>query len=126
MNSINTEKNSKEEKKIKIRNNSYNSILNKLNNNSTNSLLSTTKDSNYYMRESELLSKYIKDYQDKNKEYPKTDLSFYKFGRIIGKGDFGKVNLDLNVLIGRIISIKSFNKDIKNELYEKKYYMKLI
>ncbi len=62
MNSINTEKNSKEEKKIKIRNNSYNSILNKLNNNSTNSLLSTTKDSNYYMRESELLSKYIKDY----------------------------------------------------------------
>ena len=45
------------------------------------------------MKESELLSKYIKDYYNKNKEYPKSDLSFYKFGIIIGKRSFGKVNL---------------------------------
>ena len=45
------------------------------------------------MKESELLCKYIKEYYNKNKEYPKSDLSFYKFGRIIGKRSFGKVNL---------------------------------
>ena len=64
---------------------------------------------------------YQNNYYNKNKEYPKTDLSFYKFGRIIGKEAFGKVNLDLNVLTGRIIAIKSFNKDnIKNGISRKK------
>ena len=90
-------------------------------NNSNTSLLSTMKDSNYYLKESEMLSKYIKDYYNKNKDYPKTDLSFYKFGRKIGKGAFGKVNLGLNILTGRVVAIKSFNKDnIKNELSKKK------
>ena len=85
------------------------------------------KDSTYYMKESEILSKYIKEYYNKNKEYPKTDLSFYKYGRMIGKGAFGKVNLGLNILTGRVVAIKSFNKDnIKNELSKKKYYMKQI
>ena len=79
------------------------------------------KDSTYYMKESEILSKYIKEYYNKNKEYPKTDLSFYKYGRMIGKGAFGKVNLGLNILTGRVVAIKSFNKDnIKNELSKKK------
>ena len=101
------------------RNKSQNSILNK----SNTSLLSTMKDSNYYMKESEELSKYIKEYYNKNKEYPKTDLSFYKFGRIIGKGAFGKVNLGLNTLTGRIVAIKSFNKEnIKNEISKKKIF----
>ena len=79
------------------------------------------KDSNYYMKESEELTKYIKDYYNKNKEYPKTDLSFYKFGRIIGKGAFGKVNLGLNILTGRVVAIKSFNKEnINNEISKEK------
>ena len=109
-----------EKKKKKIRNYSQNSILEKKNN-SSNSLLSTIKDSNYYMKESELLCKYIKEYYSKNKEYPKTDISFYKFGRMIGKGAFGKVNLGLNLLTGRVVAIKSFNKEnIKNEISRKK------
>ena len=79
------------------------------------------KDSTYYMKESEILSKYIKEYYNKNKEYPKTDLSFYKYGRMIGKGAFGKVNLGLNILTGRVVAIKSFNKDnIKNKKKKKK------
>ncbi len=49
------------------------------------------------MKESEELTKYIKDYYNKNKEYPKTNLSFYKFGRIIERGEIGKVNLGLNL-----------------------------
>ena len=77
---------------------------------SNSSILSTMKDSNYYNRESETLSKYIKEYYESNNKYPETDLKFYKFGRIIGKGAFGKVNLGLNLLTGRIVAIKSFNK----------------
>ena len=88
---------------------------------SNTSFLSTMKDSNYYNRESENLSKYIREYYSKNKEYPKTDLSFYKMGRMIGRGAFGKVNLGLNVLTGRVVAIKSFNKEnITNEVSKKK------
>ena len=117
-------KKQKSKEKDDLRNEDENSLLFQSNNNSYNSntsLLSTIKDSDYYMKESELLSKYIKDYYEKNKEYPKTDLSFYKYGRIIGKGAFGKVNLGLNTLTGRVVAIKSFNKDnIKNEMAKKK------
>ena len=41
---------------------------------------------------------------------PHTELSFYLYGRRIGQGAFGKVNLGLNVLTGRVVAIKSFNK----------------
>ena len=123
-------KKQKSKEKDDLRKEDENSLLFQSNNNSYNSntsLLSTIKDSDYYMKESELLSKYIKEYYEKNKEYPKTDLSFYKHGRIIGKGAFGKVNLGLNTLTGRVVAIKSFNKDnIKNEMAKKKSYMKQI
>ena len=87
------------------------------NSNTNTSLLSTMKDSNYYSQESENLSKYIKDYYITHSCYPPTDISFYKFGRMIGRGAFGKVNIGLNILTGRIVAIKSFNK--KNLLNEK-------
>ena len=107
----------KKEKSKHNRNQEQNTYLN----NSNTSMFSTMKDSNYYLREYELLSKYIKEYYNKNKEYPKTDLSFYKFGRIIGKGAFGKVNLGLNILTGRVVAIKSFNKEnINNEISKEK------
>ena len=92
-----------------------------LNNRTNTSVLSTMKDSNYYSHECEILSKFIKDYYKQNSEYPNTDLSFYKYGRIIGRGAFGKVNIGLNVLTGRIVAIKSFNKkNIISESAKKK------
>ena len=70
----------------------------------------------YYLTESENLSKYIIDYYNSKKTYPNTQISFYKYGRLIGKGAFGKVNIGLHVLTGRIVAIKSFNKKkLKNE-----------
>ena len=91
------------------------------NNNTNTSLLSTMKDSNYYSQESENLSKYIKDYYLAHSCYPPTDISFYKFGRMIGRGAFGKVNIGLNILTGRIVAIKSFNKkNLSNEKAKKK------
>jgi serine/threonine protein kinase len=49
-------------------------------------------------------------YYTKHNAYPKTKVNFYKFGRLIGKGAFGKVNIGLHVLTGKIVAIKSFNK----------------
>ena len=90
-------------------------------NNTNTSLLTTMKDSNYYSQESENLSKYIKDYYISHLSYPPTDISFYKFGRMVGRGAFGKVNIGLNILTGRIVAIKSFNKkNISNEKAKRK------
>ena len=84
---------------------------NSLNNNSEISKISTLiKDSKYYMNKSLSLIKYIKEYYSKNKIYPDTRINFYLYGRRIGQGAFGKVNLGLNVLTGRVVAIKSFKK----------------
>ena len=72
---------------------------------------STSYDANYYMKESLKLSCYISKYYNKYKTYPNTSLQFYKYGRLIGQGAFGKVNLGLNILTGRIVAVKSFDKN---------------
>ena len=78
--------------------------------NTNSTLSSSNRDSNYYLTLSVKLSNYIKTYYLKYNTYPETSLSFYKYGRLIGQGAFGKVNLGLNILTGRIVAIKSFNK----------------
>ena len=92
-------------------------ILTKNNhNNSINSIseiskISTSaKDSKYFMNKSLSLINYIKNYYSQNKSYPETKINFYLYGRRIGQGAFGKVNLGLNVLTGRVVAIKSFKK----------------
>ena len=89
--------------------NDLNNINNNSNNNNTYSILSKN------------LSDYIKSYYDShNNTYPSTNLNFYKIGRVIGKGAFGKVNLGLHILSGRLVAIKSFNKkDLNNKNREK-------
>ena len=69
----------------------------------------------------EIISTYIKNFYKKNKKYPTTKMKFYKYGRLLGKGAFGKVNLCLHTLTGRLVAIKSINKEkIKNERQKKK------
>ena len=81
------------------------------------------KEGIYYLKQSEKLSLYLKKYYNKYHDYPKTKLFFYKFGRLIGRGAFGKVNLGLHVLTGRIVAIKSFNKNkLKNKESINKIY----
>jgi len=77
---------------------------------SYSSSISNIKDNNYYKNESKKLKDYIKEYYLKYKTYPKTKLKFYKIGRRLGNGAFGKVNLALHILSGHIVAIKSFNK----------------
>ena len=80
------------------------------NKNTISNLSSTTHDSNYYMEKCNTLSKYIRDYYRRYNKYPNTNLNFYLYGRLIGQGAFGKVNIGLNILTGRVVAIKSFNK----------------
>ena len=93
---------------------------NEINEKEKNELLQNGK---YYKKLSDNLSKYIKNYYNKHNDYPKTKISFYKFGRLIGRGAFGKVNLGLHILTGKIVAIKSFNKsNLKDENSIQKIY----
>ena len=90
------------------------------------------KDYNYYNEESLKKIKTIKKYGVEHNyiNYPKTNLSYYKIGRSIGHGAFGKVNIALHVLSGHIVAIKSFNKikktfPMNKILYEIKLLKKL-
>ena len=79
-------------------------------NKSFESNLSKIRENLFFYKESLKLAKYISTYYSKNQEYPNTELNFYKIGRFLGKGAFGKVNLGLHVLTGRLVAIKSLNK----------------
>ena len=82
-----------------------------LNNQILSTLSSTNSTNNFYYAQSKKLQNYIKEkYISNNNTYPQTELSYYLYGRLIGQGAFGKVNLGLNVLTGRVVAIKSFNK----------------
>ena len=122
---------------VSVSNSNNNSTLKNNNNNTVtnnNSIIlfeSETKErkknlinqGKYYIKECERLSKYIKEYYLLNDNYPKSQVSFYKYGRLIGKGAFGKVNLGLHILTGRIVAIKSFNlKKLKSERAKAKIY----
>ena len=91
-------------------NNNNNNNINNINKENNTTLSSFTHDNNYYFSQYLKLSKFIKNFYKENNEYPNTLLSFYKYGRLIGQGAFGKVNIGLNVLTGRIVAINSFNK----------------
>ncbi len=100
--------------------------------NSLSISISSYKDYNYYKNESKKLSEKIYNYGLENnfKKYPETTLDYYKIGRSIGHGAFGKVNISLHILSGRIVAIKSINKkkgvfSKKNILYEIKLMKKL-
>ena len=83
-----------------------------------NNHLTTTAshDCNYYKNEMEKLSSYIKNYYLENGIYPETNNQFYLFGRQIGHGAFGKVNISLHVASGRLVAIKTFTKkNLKNK-----------
>ena len=79
----------------------------------TNNLsITITKDCYYYQQESLKLLSQIKKYGKEHNyiSYPETDMNYYKIGRNIGHGAFGKVNIALHVLSGHIVAIKSFDK----------------
>ena len=95
------------------------------------SIQSTIRDNIFYRKEMEKISNIIKQCKNifykylfidhyKNEKYPKSQLNFYKYGRLLGKGAFGKVNLALHICSGRLVAIKSFNKSKLKKKHDRK------
>ena len=132
-NNINNNNSSKNNVSNITTNRNNNDVSLSLYNPTLSSRSSVSYDANYYMKESLKLANYISKYYSKNKKYPNTSLQFYKYGRLIGQGAFGKVNLGLNILTGRIVAVKSFDKNnseltgdnMKKILYETDLMKKL-
>jgi len=100
---------------LNVDNHKRNRDIDETNNNDINkkinsSFLTTIKDASFYLNEQKKLSEYIKKYHKEKGVYPSTQIDFYKYGRLLGKGAFGKVNLALHVASGKLVAIKSFNK----------------
>lgn len=56
-------------------------------------------------------------------EPPVTTTDFYKIGRMLGKGAFGKVNLGMHKLARKLVAIKSMNKQFLNDERSKRKVM---
>ena len=52
----------------------------------------------------------IKHFFTANSNKFTSDLTFYRIGKVLGKGAFGKVNLGMHKLSGKLVAIKSLNK----------------
>lgn len=64
-------------------------------------------DSTYLKSYMEVVESITKAFKTKN-IYPETTINFYKYGRQLGRGAFGKVNLGVHIATGRVVAIKSF------------------
>lgn len=47
----------------------------------------------------------------KSGEAPETDISYYRIGKMLGRGAFGKVNLAMHKLVRKLVALKSLNKE---------------
>jgi len=56
------------------------------------------------------LKRKIKSSFAKTGQPPETQCEYYKIGKVMGKGAFGKVNLAIHRLSGKFVALKSINK----------------
>ena len=57
------------------------------------------------------LSQRIKIAFDETGEAPETNTEFYRAGKMLGRGAFGKVNLGMQKLTRKLVAIKSINQE---------------
>jgi len=69
---------------------------------------------------------YIKDYYKQLGEVPPTNTNFYRIGRLLGKGAFGKVSLGMHKLTGKLVAVKSLKKQYLEDEASKKKVMQEI
>eukprot|EP00826_Nyctotherus_ovalis_P026850 TRINITY_DN2093_c0_g2_i4.p1 TRINITY_DN2093_c0_g2~~TRINITY_DN2093_c0_g2_i4.p1 ORF type:complete len:421 (+),score=128.15 TRINITY_DN2093_c0_g2_i4:566-1828(+) len=77
-----------------------------------------------YQKDAEKLVEYVKNYFRQHNEAPSTTTEFYRIGRLLGKGAFGKVNLGMHKLTGKMVAIKSINKECLTDENSKQKVMK--
>lgn len=66
-------------------------------------------------RDRHKLIKQIKISFNKLKEPIKTSADFYRIGKMLGKGAFGRVNLAIHRLCNQLVAVKSINKQFLSE-----------
>ena len=54
---------------------------------------------------------------------PETKVEWYKIGKVIGKGAFGKVNLAIHRLASKFVALKSINKSFMKDAAQKSKVM---
>lgn len=67
--------------------------------------------------------KIISDHFKEHNEAPTTTVDFYKIGKCIGRGAFGKVNLAVQKVTQSLVAIKSINKQYLNDESSRKKVM---
>lgn len=58
------------------------------------------------------------------KDAPETSLDFYRIGKMLGRGAFGKVNLAMHKLVRKLVALKSLNKECLTDEVQKQKLMK--
>jgi serine/threonine protein kinase len=91
-------------------------LFNTMDKNDFEALSPRSKEINSSIR---IVHKSFRDYS----EPPETTTDFYKIGRMLGKGAFGKVNLGMHKLARKLVAIKSMNKQYLNDERSKKKVM---
>ena len=66
----------------------------------------------------------IKEEFQKTKNAPVTEIDFYRVGKMLGRGAFGKVNLAMHKLVRKLVALKSLNKEILNDKDQKTKLLK--
>jgi len=68
-------------------------------------------------REKELIeiSDLIKKYWKEMGRAPKTEVKYYKIGKMLGKGAFGRVSLGIHKLTGKFVAVKSISKKVMTD-----------
>lgn len=62
-----------------------------------------------------MISTIIKESFKAGTEAPITTTDFYRAGKMLGKGAFGKVSLGMHKLTRKLVAIKSINKEYLSE-----------
>ena len=57
------------------------------------------------------VSERVKQAFDETGEAPETTTDFYRAGKMLGRGAFGKVNLGMHKMTRKLIAIKSINQE---------------
>jgi serine/threonine protein kinase len=52
-------------------------------------------------------------------EAPESEINFYRIGKMLGRGAFGKVNLAMHKLVRKLVALKSLNKECLTDVVQK-------
>lgn len=55
---------------------------------------------------------------------PESDITYYRVGKMLGRGAFGKVNLAMHKLVRKLVALKSLNKECLTDEVQKHKLMK--